>query len=380
MSLKVDIVVILTAAEICMSFFLIIILLTDRKGILLTKTIFSLILFAINASLFNYGILIYSGFHNFNNDIMIPVLSLSFIGPLLYIHTRLITSDEHMAQARMIIHFIVPAFLTLAWISLCNKGGGNEIISVYNWTSNGTDLPSGIKSHVIPVVTVIELYIYLYAIHHRIRSIPDGASPEKYDHDLFLLKTFINTTTAVSLVLSALLVSSVLAGYDLLLTHMIGPLIILGLLFYLAFRAIRHLSHDGVSIPSKQSQNIVIPAKLSPSEIEDIIDRIHSAMITEHLFRDMSITLPDFARKIGVTRNQMSYVLNNHFNECFFDFINRYRIDEVKRILDNTGDKDINLLRISLDVGFKSKTTFNVNFKKMTNMSPSEYRRRARAS
>jgi AraC-like DNA-binding protein len=53
-------------------------------------------------------------------------------------------------------------------------------------------------------------------------------------------------------------------------------------------------------------------------------------------------------------------------------FVNEYRIAKAKELL--IQDKDAKVLGIALDVGFKSKSTFNAAFLKVTGTRPSEYR------
>ena len=58
----------------------------------------------------------------------------------------------------------------------------------------------------------------------------------------------------------------------------------------------------------------------------------------------------------------------------FFDFINRYRIEEATRLLTNPEDKKITILEVLYKVGFNSKSSFNTLFKKYTGITPTEFR------
>ena len=65
---------------------------------------------------------------------------------------------------------------------------------------------------------------------------------------------------------------------------------------------------------------------------------------------------------------------NKHFKN-FFDFINSYRVESVKEMLLNKEFEHYTVLAIGLESGFNSKTSFNTVFKKMTGVTPSEYRK-----
>lgn len=141
--------------------------------------------------------------------------------------------------------------------------------------------------------------------------------------------------------------------------------------FFVAIQSDIHVSID----VQKQIRNTDQHPLLHKSEINRIVLMVNRVMEQEKIFKEADFTLSDLAIKVGLTRNQMSYILNNYFRENFYDYVNRHRIEEVKQILATTGNDAINFLNIGFAVGFNSKTTFNTSFKKITKMSPSEYRK-----
>jgi len=67
-------------------------------------------------------------------------------------------------------------------------------------------------------------------------------------------------------------------------------------------------------------------------------------------------------------------VINENTGQNFFDFVNRYRIGEAKRMLTDPTDKKITVQEILYVVGFNSKSSFNTLFKKYTGVTPSEFK------
>ena len=90
-------------------------------------------------------------------------------------------------------------------------------------------------------------------------------------------------------------------------------------------------------------------------------------------YTNPDLTLPDLSKNIGVSRNNLSYVINHFTNLNFYDFINRYRVGISKKFLRSV-KSDEKILEIAYDSGFNSKSTFYKIFKKVTNMTPTEYR------
>ena len=59
----------------------------------------------------------------------------------------------------------------------------------------------------------------------------------------------------------------------------------------------------------------------------------------------------------------------------FHELINKYRIEEAKKILHNDEQKNLNIIDIAYEVGYNNKVTFNKAFKKDTQLTPSQYQR-----
>ncbi len=60
----------------------------------------------------------------------------------------------------------------------------------------------------------------------------------------------------------------------------------------------------------------------------------------------------------------------------FFQFVNRYRIEEAKRRLVDPKSSHMNVLGIATECGFSSKSAFNDAFRDTVGMTPSEFRKK----
>jgi AraC-like DNA-binding protein len=98
-------------------------------------------------------------------------------------------------------------------------------------------------------------------------------------------------------------------------------------------------------------------------------------METEKPYTDGDLTLQKLARKLLISPHHLSQTLNERLRQNFFDFVNSYRIEEAKRRLVDPAKKHYSILGIAEEVGFNSKSAFNVAFKKHANMTPSEFRK-----
>ncbi len=78
---------------------------------------------------------------------------------------------------------------------------------------------------------------------------------------------------------------------------------------------------------------------------------------------------------LNVKKHHLSQVINEKSGMNFFDFVNTFRVEEIKRNLADPSLKNLTLLGIGLESGFNSKATFNSAFKKFTGLTPSDFQK-----
>ena len=117
-------------------------------------------------------------------------------------------------------------------------------------------------------------------------------------------------------------------------------------------------------------------SRLTTQEIQNHLERINQLMVLEKIYLNENLNLRELALHMKVDPNLISFILNNHLGGNFYDFVNRYRIEEVKNKLNNPAYKRFSLLGIALESGFNSKTTFNRVFKQVMGMTPTEFQKK----
>ena len=125
----------------------------------------------------------------------------------------------------------------------------------------------------------------------------------------------------------------------------------------------------------KQREKRYKNSTLSVPEKSEMVEHIKHFMETEKPYLNNELTLTSLADRLQMKPIHLSQILNEEFKENFYSFINRYRVNESKKMLLQRRYSHYNILGIALESGFNSKTTFNKAFKENTGVSPSEFQR-----
>jgi len=112
---------------------------------------------------------------------------------------------------------------------------------------------------------------------------------------------------------------------------------------------------------------------LNPSEVEQYKESLFRFMEQEQPYLRSKLTLNQLADEVQIPAQVLSQMLNETMDQNFFNFINHYRVEEVKKRLQNPKYKNLTILGIALECGFSSKAAFNRIFKLHTGVTPSEY-------
>ena len=129
-------------------------------------------------------------------------------------------------------------------------------------------------------------------------------------------------------------------------------------------------------IPALKNQLRYSGSTLRPEDNKRIVDELQEHMKTKKPYLEPELTLEQLAVRLSLRPKILSQVINESLGQNFFDFVNRYRIEDAKKLLANPPDKKMTVLEVLYEVGFNSKSSFNTLFKKNTGLTPSEYKRK----
>lgn len=123
-----------------------------------------------------------------------------------------------------------------------------------------------------------------------------------------------------------------------------------------------------------------VPEKYKYSNLTDesasrMKNKLNDLMVDQKPFLNPKLTLLELAEMLETNTNTLSRVINEGYGCNFYDYVNKYRIEEFKKLVNQDNYKNLTFLGIAYEVGFNSKTTFNRAFKKLEGITPREYYR-----
>ena len=113
-------------------------------------------------------------------------------------------------------------------------------------------------------------------------------------------------------------------------------------------------------------------SSITPEQQLHMLSRLKEIMTAQKPFLKPNFSLPDLADQMKVSVHQLSQVINDGLGKSFFEMTAEYRIEEAKILLKEKAN--IKVEEIAEEVGYNSKSSFNTAFKKLTGMTPSEWR------
>jgi AraC-like DNA-binding protein len=293
--------------------------------------------------------------------------------PLLFFYILSMTQDDFKFKKRYLIHgglFLLSCiYITFQYLlhspDLLRQGMSDGYL--FHIT----------ESHIFNVSGDIQFFVYaiisLHVLHSYHKRLKDSYSTIHHI-DLswlrFVLYGFIVWRSLG--VLQNLL--WLLINNDCLILLYIASLIVF--LFFVSVMVFRGLKQPQIFLGKGINSIGKYDKAILPKDVrEKYKQKLIHYMESYKPYIDSELTLRTLSEMMSIPQRHLSHVLNESLKQNFFDFINRYRVDEVKKLLKEPKYQHYTVLAVAFEAGFSSKSSFNLVFKKYTKMTPSQYRK-----
>ncbi|HNW52311.1 MAG TPA: helix-turn-helix domain-containing protein [Prolixibacteraceae bacterium] len=294
---------------------------------------------------------------------------LMLVIPLIWLYVKKLEQYDFRFSLSTLLHFIPFVFFMSVHIPAFIHGDDSA------WAQSLTS-HSTLLNGIIWSVLLVQYSVYLFQIVKITRKVNLSAQQEFSNIeqvDISWLNTFLVAFVLVFIVL-AIMFAGAIHHFG---TEWMNPLVSVVFaisIFVLGYKGLFQKSiFSNADVSEVAVQNSTQPAK--PKTIDaSLSSGLQQYMDTHKPYCDPELTLTSLAKMVNMGRNQLSEVINSGLESNFYDFVNKYRVEEVKQLLSHPKFKNYTLLAIALEAGFPSKSTFNTVFKKFTGLTPSEYR------
>lgn len=125
---------------------------------------------------------------------------------------------------------------------------------------------------------------------------------------------------------------------------------------------------------SPQLASIHIATSPKKKTNEELFKKFQRLVLEEELYLNPRLSLEFISSRLDISSNYLSQIVNNHSNYSFADYINTQRISLAKQLLLDPDFKRYTIQSIALETGFNSKSSFYNAFKKITDLTPTQYK------
>ena len=107
-------------------------------------------------------------------------------------------------------------------------------------------------------------------------------------------------------------------------------------------------------------------------EYKELCRQVKEYMELKRPYRNAKFRLSDLAKAVDSSPTMISLMLNQNMDTNFYDFVNRYRLEEYKRRSQDEHYRHLSMIALAEMCGFKKTTFFNA-FKKFEGCTPGEW-------
>lgn len=169
-------------------------------------------------------------------------------------------------------------------------------------------------------------------------------------------------------------ISVVFTGKYMMLPHVINYSVMLFIIYMLGFYGLRQtVIYTGKDDLEPGQDEKYGSSLLSPARKEEIKNSILNLFDLQKPYLNPDLNMDMLAEMTGLQKHHITEVLNMELKNNFFNFVNSYRVDAVKKMLSDRSNP-YSIEAIGYECGFNSKSSFFSVFKKMTGMTPMSYR------
>ncbi len=112
---------------------------------------------------------------------------------------------------------------------------------------------------------------------------------------------------------------------------------------------------------------------LTRNEAREIARKVEEVMDKDKPYLQTDLKVADLAAMVGISSHKLSQFFSQHKGHTFYDYVNKFRVEEFKRLVKDERNRSLTLSALAEMAGFSSRASFFRHFKNIEGISPGEY-------
>ncbi len=148
------------------------------------------------------------------------------------------------------------------------------------------------------------------------------------------------------------------------------------LLFFIGYLGYLQ-NHTVVDLEREGQNSMDYPVK---NNLNWLNSKLLELFVEEEIYKNHDLKITQISEMLNTNRTYISKHINTEFSCTFSDFVNKYRIEEAKRLLSDKSNRNYSLNYISEKSGFGSMGSFMRVFRDFEGITPGQYRDKIRVN
>jgi AraC-like DNA-binding protein len=313
------------------------------------------------------------------------------IPPLAYLYIRSVLYNEKGFQLKDIFHYLLLILVFINYFKFY-RIPINEKKSIVIQVMNNMDLSFTYQAGIIPeqltnIARIVQLLFYVilsWSLLYKYKKNNQVIQIENQIKDVLKwLKLFAWTYTsyvfAYFIIIFIFIMNvSLFNSYSLI---SLLPLIIFTVGFFITssyllvhpniMNGLPFIKYREIETNILTEENTSVP--FIEEDYSEQIEKIRQYFEQEKPYLNKNLSLNQASVELGLPVREVSYIINNYYNNRFTDFVNGYRINYIIEQISSSYLDQYTIESLALEAGFISKSGFYKSFKKLYNTTPTEY-------
>jgi len=289
--------------------------------------------------------------------------------PTLYLYTCSLTSKRFTLKWIQLLHLLPYIFFE------CTAYLLDEKLLVGSFFKTDQTLWFRVSFLAATFISwIVYLVISIIKVHkHRLNLENEFSTLDSYKRISWLLFVLV----FYMLYWTATIIIGIL-NYFLITEHTILSFtysVLLGFLYILGFYGLKQeliFRENRFDEPDKDGKYKY--SRLQQKYKREIQKKILNYFEVEKPYLNSELTIGKLSESLDLSRHVVTEVLNTGFEKNFYQFVNEYRVNAVKKMLSEPKRDILSIEAIGYECGFNSKSTFFSVFKSLTGKTPAQFK------